>query len=165
MIATLPILEDDIVKLEPFDSDVDYSYLLDLIESNVYTRLTRDKAEEAIHKFDTHCWNGYDKRCGVKIGVIYLSHITEPCEFWSLDAYRDDRVTKKIDNAMDYSLRAGKLITDYALEELTNVLYTIHYKANRAATIVCKKLGFKIQRDINSPLGKFVMLKKEKLWA
>lgn len=156
------MLEDDIVRLEPFDGQEDYEYLLDLVMKNKYTRVTREKAAGAIYKFETLCWNCYDKKTGVKGGVAYLTHIVEPNDFWTLDAYKDDELMKRIDNVMDYSFRVGKLLSDYALNELTKTLYTIHYKTNRAATIVCKKLGFKIERDIDSTLGKFVMLKKER---
>lgn len=158
----LPVLEDECITLNPFDSEKDYIYLLNLIEKNKYTKITREEIKQAIFKYDTFCWNGYDSQFGYKLGVIYLTHIAEPFDFWSIDAYRDDELVKGLSNVMDYSLRAGRLVSDYALKNLTKTLYTVHYKVNRAATIACKKLGFKIEKEIDSKLGKFIMLKKEK---
>ena len=149
MIGTLPILEDDIVRLEPFEMKDGIEYVLDLAMACKYTRLWKGQAREILLKFSTLCWYGYDKRYGLRIGVVYLMNINNQ---WSLHAYKDDNLTKSLDNTMDDSYRAGKLASDYAFT-FTNTLLTSHPFENRAATILCKKLGFKED---------FITLKMEK---
>jgi len=143
------ILEDDVVRLEPFKTKDDYKYLVDLAMKCKYTRLTRDEAEVAVLKYPIMAWNGHEKKTNKKIGVIY---ITKAPISWMLDAYRDDKLVKEIDNTADYSFHAGKLVCDYAFK-FTKTLVTCHAFDNRAATIVCKRLGFKED---------FIMLKKER---
>ena len=132
-------LEDDVILLEPFTIADDISTVVDLVMKCRYTRLTSGEAREALLMYPTIAWKGYDKETGLFIGVVYL---TQTPKYWTLDAYRDDELVKEIDRAMDYSYRAGKLVSDYAFT-FTDKLYTVHAYENRGATIVCKKLGFK----------------------
>jgi len=130
------MIQDDFIRLEPFEVKDDIETVLDLIMKSRFTRLTRSEAKNALLAYPTLFWKGYDKLTSEFLGVIYL---TKYPEHWTLDAYRQE-LTKAIDN--NFSYRAGKLISDYALT-LTDKLFTAHSVANRAATLVCKKLGFK----------------------
>jgi len=134
------ILEDDVLRLEPFDMKDDIETVLDLVMKCKYTKLSREDAKKALIRFKTVAWRGYDKKTNKLAGIVYLTK-TDDC--WTLDAYKDDELMKSIDNTMDYSLRAGKLVSEYALKFLTDTLLTCHAFENRGATIVCKKLGFK----------------------
>jgi len=152
MTATLPILEDDVVRLEPFGMKDDIERVLDIVMKCPYTRLSREKAREALLKYETVSWHCYDKKTGIMGGIVYLTHAEK---YWTLDAYKDDVLMKQIDNAMDYSFRVGKLVSDYAMTFIS-ILLTCHAFENRGATIVCKKLGFKED---------FIVLKKEKIYG
>lgn len=132
------ILEDDIVRLEPFEVRDDMDTVLRLVGKCRYNTLSRMQARLALLKFPTKFWYCYDKKTGLMGGVAYL---TKTPDYWMMDAYKDDELMKRIDNTMDYSYRVGKLITDYAMT-FTNRLLTIHACKNRGATILCKKLGF-----------------------
>lgn len=156
--AALPILGDDVLRLEPFCDDSDENYLIDLIERNDYTKISRDDARRVLCTHETYCWVGYDKCACVKVGVVYLTRIGD---YWTLDAYRDEPVVKRLGNSYSYSYNAGRFVMDYYFENIGKVLYTAHYKSNRAATIMCKKLGFTVEREIDTILGRFVILKKE----
>lgn len=143
------ILEDDVVRLEPVELSDCMDYLLELIMKCHYTKISRDEARQALSLYPLLLWNGYDKKTNTKIGIVY---ITKTDKYWTLDAYKDDELAKSIDNTMDYSYRAGKLVSDYALT-LTDTLLTCHAFENRGATLVCKRLGFK---------ENFIILKKER---
>lgn len=142
------ILEDEVVKLESFELKNDIDYVLYLIMKCRYTRVSREVAKKALVKFDVVFWHVLTKKEDTLIGVIYL---TKTPGGWMLDAYRDDALVKSIDNTMDYSYRAGKLISDFA-SKFTKKLLTMHAFENKAATAVCKKMGF--EED-------FIIMKKE----
>jgi hypothetical protein len=143
------MLEDDIIRLEPFDLDDEIELVLDLVMACKFTNLTREMAKEALYAHPTLFWMGIDKRTWDIAGVIYLTQLPQG---WSLDAYKDDKGMKAVDNSMDYSYRAGKLVCDYAMT-FTDRLFTAHAFSNRGATVVCKKLGFKED---------FLLMKKER---
>ena len=149
MTTTSVLLEDTILRLIPFKIKDDIDKVIDLVMKCPYTRLTREEARIALLKYETIAWHGHDKATGELLGIVYL---TKTEMGWTLDAYKDDAFVKTIDNTMDYSFRAGKLVSDYAFA-FTDTLLTAHAFSNRGATIVCKKLGFKED---------FIILKKEK---
>jgi len=140
--------EDDAIRLEPVDIETEIDYVLDLIAKCPYNRTAPDEAREILLCYPLLMWKGFDKATGKALGVVYLTNINGR---WTLDAYRDDAVAKEVDRA-DCSYRAGKMVSDFAMT-FTDTLYTGHAFNNRAATIVCKKLGFKED---------FILMRKDK---
>lgn len=70
---------------------------------------------------------------------------------WTFDAYHDRKVTEAIDNNRTaWTYEAGKLLLPYILAEITPQLWTIHLIEDRAATLVCRRLGFKEIKRMNS---------------
>lgn len=143
------VMQDDVVRLESFELKDDIETVLDLIMKSKYTRVSRATALKTLFRYNTMFWHVHIKEGSILIGVIYLTKVPAG---WMLDAYRDDALVKTIDSAMDYSYRAGKLVVDFAMK-FANKLITAHVFDNRAATMLCKKLGFKED---------FITLKREK---
>lgn len=87
-----------------------------------------------------HVWLG--KTRGVIGGILFLCYL-ENRDWWTLDAYKNDKLLKEMNNRGDYSFRAGKMVIDWFFENKNvNRLYTIHDVKNKPATIVCERLGF-----------------------
>lgn len=133
----LPELVDRDITLRPSD---DREYLLELSKRYKLNKLNDSELTRSL-EYVKHLWLG--ERLGTLAGVIYLCFIPN-FNWWTLDAYKDDRLLKSLDNKGDFSYRAGKLIIDWFFEnKIDSTLYTVHEEANRGATIVCKRLGFK----------------------
>jgi hypothetical protein len=140
--------EDDVIRLEPVSIENEIEYVLELVAKCPFTRITRAEAREVLMLYPILMWKGYDKATDIPIGVVYLTNMGDK---WMLDAYRDDEVVKQLGRA-DSSYRAGKMVSDYAMT-ITDKLYTAHAYDNRAATMVCKALGFN---------GDFIIMRKDR---
>lgn len=132
----------------------DFRYLTGMIRENPYNILN----DRGIARFLTsvrYCFVG--RVSGNLGGVVFFCH-HEDSDRWTLDAYKDDQKLKILDNKGNFSYRAGVLAIDwFSKQGLTKMLYTMHEKENRGATIVCRKLGFKKVGDQNG----FIVLARE----
>lgn len=146
----LPAFAERDFTLTPTD---DRSYLLELALSNKYNKLSEKDLTKSLG-YIKYVWVGETK--SRKAGVIFLCYI-EPIDWWTLDAYKDDSLLKVLDNRGDFSYRSGTLITNWFMQTLKKDLYTVHEEANRAATVVSKRIGFK---EITT-FDQFIILKKE----
>lgn len=156
----IPLLEDEVISLKPFTRMENYDYLVHLISTYRYSHFITDSdIKNMLCRANTHCWTAYDKQSGFSFGVIYLTQLDKT---WTLDAYRDEPMTTILGNGNEYSYRAGKLVCDYFFSEVDKVLLTAHSVKNRAATIICKKLGFKTHKVYDTYFGQFIILKKER---
>ena len=135
------VLQDEVVVLTPFELVKDLQTVLDLVMKCRFTRISRESAFKVLLRHRTMFWYGRIKGNDTLLGVVYL---TKAPAGWMIDAYRDDALMKSIDNvnATEYSYRAGKLVSDFAMK-FTDKLLTAHDFKHRAATILAKKLGFK----------------------
>lgn len=159
----IPVLHDDLIRLDPLDDDFDY--LMDLAKACEHTRLSGQELFDAVVSPDAMYWRGYDRATGLSCGVIYLTpHEVHGGTIWRLDAYRDENVVRhRLDRRNGYSYRAARLVIDYAFRELTDTLYSILPVGNRAARVLSLRLGFKvIKRFSIDTYGEFVTLKKER---
>lgn len=145
------VLEGDGVRLEPTD-DVDY--LLKLISEYRYEKVTGD-TKEAIHKYGFKFWKGYYE--GKLIGIGYLTY--HPRIGFTLDGYKDPKFG--VDTKPSYI--SGRLISDYFLKKIHPELWTTHDERNRAATLMCKRIGFKIVKKIEIDQKKLIVLRR-RLW-
>lgn len=143
------LLDAEIELVPSHDKD----YILKLALLNKFHTVKSLEINNALD-YVRHIWVGYAD--GVKAGVVYLCYL--PCyDWWTLDAYKEDDLLKFINNAGNYSFRAGKLVMDWFFANIKHPeLHTVHERANRGATVVCKKLGFKESGYI----GEYIVLKK-----
>jgi hypothetical protein len=158
---TSAILESEVVILKPFEGVEDFNYMLSLVEKYKYNNIDQTLAKEIIVKYGLLFWVCYDKVTNTKGGVVYISII--PNIGFTLDAYRDDKLIKeKMIPRSDYSLQTGLLALDYFFNFVGDTIFTTHSIKNRAATMVCKKLGFEEVERFGSPFGPFILLSKSK---
>ena len=158
-----PTLNTENLVLRPFDREEDFDYLFELASKYKYNTLELDKMKEIVHQYGVMFWNVIEKNLLVRGGVIYLTYV--PNLGYSLDAYRDETLAHAVISTSptkDYSYQAGKIVIEYALTELSPHLFTMHRVENRGATIISKRLGFKTLREVDSAMGRFIILKKSK---
>lgn len=162
MIATIaPILQDDVVVLKPFAGNEDKEYLVDLSMKYRYTTLTREDARKTVDQIDGLFWTAYIKQGDIRAGITFLAY-WQMHDLWTLDGYRDDPLVRTLIRH-DYSYHAARLVIDWALENVTTKLSTFHDTRNRAATLLCRRLGFKVaHKEIDTPSGKMIALTKER---
>lgn len=110
-----------------------------------------------------HFWIGYLEGSDQPLGCVYLSHFPD-LKAWTLDAYRDEVIAKDAGRrARQWSFMAGKLATNYYFNTLGgDWIWTTHDVRNKAATVMCESLGFKRIMESDTPIGKFIILKKER---
>jgi hypothetical protein len=133
----------------------EFDYLFELVKKYKYNQVKREEVEFLIRRWGLHFWMVCDRETGIEGGVIYLSEI--PSLGYSLDAYRDHEVSKTVGNK-NWSYQAGKLVVQFYHEHYDEVLFTTHSVRNRAATIMCKRLGFEVVYTYNSKFGEFILM-------
>lgn len=162
MTDTLEVLKDKELKLTPFESKLDFDYLCSLIEHYKYNTIgSYERMRELLDRYGREYWTGSS---GVyKLGVIFLMYLAEMDE-WTLDAYDDIQNKQIADPKGDFSYRAGKLIIDYFFRTHdVKILTTRHDIRNRAATVVCKRLGFKVTGKIYlTDIGEHIVMRLER---
>lgn len=156
MIGTIPILSSDKVILRPFNPMNEIDLITRLANQYKYNKTPDFLIKWAIGTTGLYFWKGYTKE-GQFGGIVYLSHFKE-IDRYTLDAYRDFSV--KLDR--HYFKEAGRLVIDFALKEITNVLYTAHDVRNRLATKMCKDLGFNTNEVMNTAYGQFIWMKRRR---
>lgn len=153
MIITEP-LQSQRVELRPAAKSEVLEYLLELIQKYQFNTQGPKSARLLIEKIGQYFWIGYAD--GIQGGVAYVSYIPD-LDMWTFDAYQDRDVTDKMENVA-WTYEAGKLAIPYILDRITPVIWTMHDVRNRAASIVCRRLGFmEIYRSNN-----FVMMRRDK---
>jgi hypothetical protein len=157
------ILKNDLVSIKPFTNEDDFEYLLTLAQQYKYNKLSLQEARITLDKCGKFFWTGYieDK---VRAGVAYVCKYYTPNNtvMWTFDAYRDDELVKAYNRKIHYTYEAGKLLVPWILENITPMLWTAHDVRNRAATMVCKEIGFVEDKVTMSKFGKFIVMKAER---
>ena len=158
------ILKDGDLSLTPFTSTdetyTDYLYsLVDFYQFN--TIKSKEKMMELIERYGSKFWlvKGKD----IAGGVIFIMYFPEFDE-WSFDAYCDMDVARSIDKKGNLPYRAARLVIDYFFsQDIAKTLYTRHDIRNRAATLLCRRLGFKeIGHVFLTDIGNYVIMKIDK---
>ena len=165
-LTDIEVLQQGDLILMPFDPHDEIKYIMRL--ASLY-RYHATKSEETvvdiIDRYGRIFWKGEIK--GESVGIIYLTY--EPSyDEWQLHAYADMEVLKRLNPKGDYSYRAGRLAIQYFFDKFGNkYLYTVHNVANRAATIMCKRLGFtEMGRRELTGIGNCIAMSIERgLWA
>jgi hypothetical protein len=158
-IDELPTLESGRVELRPFDMATDAAYMYSLVCAHKYTSTDEKDFKHVMEMYAKYAWNVYAD--GQRIGVIYFAYWRQ-IDGWTMDAYRDEKVAKAIDNKVSFSKIAAQLAMQWFYGNIGSRLYTTHDVRNRAATILCKRLGFEIIKHV--PVGEtfFVVMEAEK---
>jgi len=160
------LIIDRDIRLIPVDINSNIDLVLDIASKNPHANLTHEKLKEAL-PFVKHTWIGHAH--GMFIGVIFLLHFPSEDE-WTIDAYRDERKIqsikdrqKSIDKRSDFSYRGGRAILKWFFENKSaNFIFTMHVKENRAATMLCKRLGFEEAGFIQDLI---VLKLRREIWA
>lgn len=163
MIAQMERLTDGVVTLVPItDNRSDMNYLFNLMPKYRFNIGDRAGKEKLTYKYGKHFWVGRTESFvgSVRGGVIYLCYLPE-YGIWTLDAYRDDELMRALNRRGDYSLRSGKLVIDWFFKTYKRDLFTVHDVRSRAATIVCRRLGFSKKTICDTPCGKFLIMQKK----
>jgi len=151
-------LQNGVLRLESFNDKEDFEYLLGLIPKYKLNKLSDEQATHNINRFGHLFWT----LCAgsEKVGVVYTSYI--PGLGYTIDGYRENETAKKIDNKKSFSYEALKLVTDYMLNNITDILWTAHDVKNRAATILCKRYKYEIDKEIDTQFGRFILMFKRR---
>ena len=168
MMDTLQVLKERELTLMPFDphdGSHELKYFCNLVSKYEFNTIeSQEKIIDIIDRYSKYLW--LVELNGVRAGSIFLMYFPAQDE-WTLDAYADMQVGREINKHGDYSYRAGKLVVDYFFQNHKSpFLYTRHDVRNRAATRLCKKIGFK---DVGSifleGIGKHIVMSLSKdLW-
>ena len=148
-------LENEIVRLELFKTELDFDYLLEVEKQDKYRYPIDSKfIRPLIKQYGIYFWKVYYKPKNLSAGVVF---ILKRCDFfifnkiYTLDGFRDETTAKQIDNKISCSYEAGKLVGDWFLLNINDTLYSLHNIENKPASLLCIKLGFKkiIVLDMN----------------
>ena len=159
MIATIKrVLQNDKVKLIPFGGEKDFEYLYNLIPTYKYNTTSREDVKKLINQYGYLFWIGYGN--GIKMGVACVCYFSK-VDRYSLDGYLDNKVAKRVNNRISFGYEAGKLVSDYMLNNITDTLWTAHDIKNRGATIMCRRIGFAKEEIKN----RIIVMRRRKIWA
>ena len=142
----MTIKTENLIELKPTD---DMEYLLDLSDAYKYDVLSREKHKELLKFYGKHFWNIYDN--GVKMGVIFTQYI--PALHWTVDGYTDSNYDGAIKRRVTVAIDAMKMVTQFLLDNVTDVIRTTHSKKNKAADKICKRAGYFFLMELESEIG------------
>lgn len=151
-----PYLHDEVIELHPFKGLSEFDYLFELADLHKYTKVQREEVESLVLCYGIHFWTGYNVKTKEREGVVYLSRY--PWLGYSLDAYKEDKGLP----ARVYSMSAANLVLGFFFDNVGNQLFTTHSVENRAATALCKRLGFKTISEYDSIFGRFILMLRSK---
>jgi hypothetical protein len=158
-IITTEILQNQKVRLQPFENEEDFEYLLGLTLTYKYDKgFPKEFKRKALELFGHLFWTLYAG--DTRVGVVYTSYM--PNFGYTIDGYRDDEVAKRIDNKISFSYEAIKLVTDFMLNNITDILWTTHDIRNRGATIMCKRYGYIVEKEMDTHIGRFILMVKRR---
>lgn len=162
MIVAVEKLQDDLVRLEPIVDSAGMKYLFSLMPKYKLDTNDHPSKIKVTLKYGKHFWLGRTESFVgmVRGGVIYLCYMPE-YDIWTLDAYRDDQLLRALNRRGNFSYRSGKLVMDWFFKTYRKHLYTVHDLRNRAATLVCRRLGFEEYSQPDTPIGKFILMRKK----
>jgi hypothetical protein len=133
----------------------DTTYLTDIALRSKYNLLNERGFRKYILQYVKYVWIGETR--GIRGGVVYFCFIPGINQ-WVFDAYKEDEKLKVLDNKGNFSYRVGRILLGWFFERgIAQEIFTMHEVENRGATILCKKLDFKIDNYHDG----FVVLKRE----
>lgn len=175
-LTALPILEDEVVRCVPFGGNDDFEYLFNICAGCKWTKVDKDSMRSLFATQDGYYWTVYAHGklrstalgTDIKGGVIYFTKTQPDNKTW-FHAYRADSLCRMLlEPNGHHSYRAAKMLLEYAAKEISDTgdIYTMHAVDNRAATMLCMRLGFVEEARMETKFGEFiVMVRKEKKWG
>lgn len=134
-------------------------YLYKLVKADKYWTISREEVWETVTKFNYRLWRIFYK-C-IPTGIVGIHY--RPEVGWCIDGYRDDHACNTwVDNKVSCPLIAGTLITDYVLNNLSDVIYSFHPQRNRGASILCLRMGYKKIEEFTGDGVKFILFSKRR---
>lgn len=160
MTKVLEILTCGDITLVPFETPIDFDYLVDLAQKYKWNRCTREQMYGLIREYGRYFWKGYYK--GRLYGVVYICY-NPRLDVWTIDGYRDDALCKEMGCRAQATYKPSELVIRHIFEN-TDIerIYGITDSANRALLRIGRKLGFKFCRELNTMFGKYTMVVKER---
>ena len=147
-------LADGEIALIPGSLPKDIEILLKFAMGDRYNQTPEEQLVKGL-EFCKYLWIG--KANGAIGGVVMLCYV-ENLQKWTLDAYKNHEHDNGIGN---YSFRSGRLVIDWFFKNIQeDKLVTIHRTANRSATKLCEKLGFRITHKLGEEFT-FLTLTRE----
>ncbi len=150
-------LENELIRCLPFEGTEDFDFLAALVQKCKFTQLSTEEIKKHLQETEGYFWKILDAKTGKAGGVIYFSIHGQDPRLW-FHAYKDDALAKRLNNKADYSYKAAKLILEYASATIKKQIVTTHSTDNRAATILCKRLGFKQTEILKTEYGPFIVM-------
>lgn len=136
--ALLPTLRNNELILKPTSLEESREYILLLADEDRYKRTPVQELDTPL-QYVQNVWIA--EVDGHRIGVLIICYIPE-LDWWTFDAYRD----KNLDNKLgDYSYTAAKFVLNWFFNNppVYKEIHAMHTIPNRAARMMCKRLGFK----------------------
>lgn len=162
-VKPLMILEDQHVQVVPFSLQKGFPYMKSVILNYRYNKVPEKLIPGVLDRYGVAFWAG---RCKDKNNVCFgfgmLMYYPE-LNIYTFDAYRDEELCRCLKIGRKYSFCAGRLVTSFILDSITPTLYTMHPIRHRAATKMCKILGFVDEGVVKTVLGNMRVLKKTKV--
>ena len=135
-----PVFVIDELEMIPLDKKLDKEYFFELASKSKYNEMNRSQFEQVLEENVIFAWTVYVS--SVKSGVCYIAY-WPAYSIYTLDGYRDDRLVRSINSKKSFSTVSAQLVLRWFFGNIANTIYTIHAKRNRAATVLCNRLGFK----------------------
>ena len=137
----------------------DYRYVTSLCKRYKYNTQNDEQIVKQIEEQVKYLWEVWLE--DVRVGVIFFRYMPEVNSF-TFDAYRDDQLMKCLFNNPMHTFRAGKMALDWFEEKkIADKVFTIHDVRSRAATIMCRRLGFKKDLIKHTDWGDFIAMRKD----
>lgn len=132
-----PCLTDGNLVLTPATLEEAKDLILVMAGQDRFNKTPREELERGLEHIK-HVW--FAGVNGVLIGVCFMTRLPN-LNWWTFDAYANENIDNRVG---DDSFRVGRLVTRWFFDTHgCNELYTMHRTKNRAATRVCRRIGFK----------------------
>jgi len=141
------LLKSQNIKLVPTN---DLDYVVSLAKEYKYFNLKGQNIKETLKETGVKFWKAY--RGEERLGCYFICHTT----IYTFDAYKEPSL-KSVSKS---TVIVGKLVTDWALNNLCEEIWTAHDIRNRLATLVCKRIGFKPFKNMKAEHGTMILMRK-----
>jgi hypothetical protein len=141
------LLKSQNIKLVPTD---DLDYIVSLAKEYKYFNLKDQDIKKILKEIGVKFWKAYKGE--ERLGCTFICHTT----IYTFDAYKEP----SLKSAGKSPVIVGKLVTDWALNNLCEEIWTAHDIRNRLATLVCKRIGFKPFKNMKAEHGTMILMRK-----
>lgn len=137
------ILKNNNVKLEPFQNEKDFEYLI-YLESQDRYRIKASDTEilKSIKKYGEWFWKVYHN--DILGGVIFVQKNND---YYTIDGYSEKEVIDKLDNKISYAKWTVLLVLEFLIKQNIKPKILVNNQ-NRGLRMLCYKTGFKRGKEI-----------------